>query len=61
MRRPAPRARHAGNLQLTDGEVTLRPEAEVIELLRYAQSLELIPMLMTHGDSFRRRPGCSSG
>ena len=47
----------AGNLQLTDGEVTLRPEAEVIELLRYARALELIPMLMTHGDSFRRRPG----
>lgn len=48
---------HAGNLQLTDGEVTLRPVEEVIELLRYAQSLGLIPMLMTHGDSFRRRPG----
>ena len=47
----------AGNLQLTDGEVTLRPVEEVIELLRYARSLELIPMLMTHGDSFRRRPG----
>ena len=48
---------HAGNLQLTDGEVTLRPVDEVVELLRYAQSLDLIPMLMTHGDSFRRRPG----
>jgi hypothetical protein len=48
---------HAGNLQLTDGEVTLRPEHEVVELLRYARSLDLIPMLMTHGDSFRRRPG----
>lgn len=48
---------HAGNLQLTDGEVTLRPVGEVIELLRYAKSLGLIPMLMTHGDSFRRRPG----
>jgi hypothetical protein len=48
---------HAGNLQLTDGEVTLRPEHELIELLRYAQSLDLVPMLMTHGDSFRRRPG----
>ena len=46
-----------GNLQLTDGEVTLRPPEEVIELLRYAHSLELVPMLMTHGDSFRRRPG----
>ena len=48
---------HAGNIQITDGEVTLRPVEEVIELLRYAQSLDLIPMLMTHGDSFRRRPG----
>jgi hypothetical protein len=48
---------HAGNLQLTDGEVTLRPVEEVVELLRYARSLDLIPMLMTHGDSFRRRPG----
>ncbi|HZF67413.1 MAG TPA: radical SAM protein, partial [Gemmatirosa sp.] len=57
MRRLRPVLGHAGNLQLTDGEVTLRPEAEVIELLRYAQSLGLIPMLMTHGDSFRRRPG----
>ena len=46
-----------GNLQLTDGEVTLRPEAELIELLRYARSIELIPMLMTHGETFRRRPG----
>ena len=48
---------HAGNLQLTDGEVTLRPVEEIVELLRYARSLDLIPMLMTHGDSFRRRPG----
>lgn len=48
---------HAGNIQITDGEVTLRPVEEVVELLRYAQSLDLIPMLMTHGDSFRRRPG----
>ena len=46
-----------GNLQLTDGEVTLRPPEEVVALLQYAHSLELVPMLMTHGDSFRRRPG----
>ena len=57
MRRLRPILGHAGNLQLTDGEVTLRPPEEVIELLRYARSLGLIPMLMTHGDSFRRRPG----
>lgn len=47
----------SGNLQLTDGEVTLRPVEDVIELLRYARAIGLIPMLMTHGDSFRRNPG----
>ena len=47
----------SGNLQLTDGEVTLRPIEEVIELLCYARAIGLIPMLMTHGDSFRRNPG----
>lgn len=57
MRQLRPVLGHAGNLQLTDGEVTLRPVEELVELLRYAQSLDLIPMLMTHGDSFRRRPG----
>lgn len=46
-----------GNLQITDGEVTLRPPEEVIALLQHAHSLELVPMLMTHGDSFRRRTG----
>ena len=46
-----------GNLQLTDGEVTLRDEDELIELLRYARQIELVPMLMTHGETFRRRPG----
>ncbi len=57
MRQLRPALGHAGNLQLTDGEVTLRPAHEVIELLRYARTLGLIPMLMTHGDTFRRRPG----
>lgn len=57
MRRLRPVLGHAGNLQLTDGEVTLRPVEEVIRLLRTARSLDLIPMLMTHGDAFRRRPG----
>jgi len=46
-----------GNLQLTDGELTLRPADELIELIRYAREIELIPMLMTHGDTFRRQPG----
>ena len=45
-----------GNVQLTDGEVILRPEAEVIELARYAREIGLVPMLMTHGDTFRRKP-----
>jgi hypothetical protein len=57
MRALRPTLGNAGNLQLTDGEVTLRPVEEVVELLRYARSLGLIPMLMTHGDGFRRRPG----
>jgi hypothetical protein len=48
---------HGGNLQLTDGEVTLRPVTEVVELIRHARSLGLVPMLMTHGDAFRRVPG----
>ncbi len=57
MRALRPMLGPAGNLQITDGEVTLRDTDELIELLRYARSLELVPMLMTHGDSFRRRPG----
>ncbi len=57
MRELAPLLGNPGNIQLTDGEITLRDDAEVIDLLRYAASLGLIPMLMTHGDSFRRRPG----
>lgn len=47
----------AGNVQLTDGEVSLRREAEVIELIRYAREIGLVPMLMTHGETFRRRSG----
>lgn len=46
-----------GNLQLTDGEITLRKDAELIELIAYARSIGLVPMLMTHGETFRRRPG----
>jgi hypothetical protein len=57
MRALRPLLGHNGNLQMTDGEVTLRDEAELIELLRYADEIDLIPMVMTHGDSFRRRPG----
>ena len=45
-----------GNVQLTDGEVTLRPAGELIELIRYARAIGLVPMLMTHGEAFRLRP-----
>lgn len=45
-----------GNLQLTDGELTLRDEEELKEIIRYAWETGLVPMLMTHGDSFRTDP-----
>ncbi|HYH47431.1 MAG TPA: radical SAM protein, partial [Thermoanaerobaculia bacterium] len=45
------------NVQISDGEATLRPTEELIEVLRHARAIGVIPMLMTHGDSFRRRPG----
>ncbi len=45
------------NVQITDGEVTLRPESELIEVLRHARGIGAVPMIMTHGDSLRRRPG----
>lgn len=45
-----------GNLQLTDGEVLLRPDDEVIEIIRHALRIGLAPMVMTHGDHFRTRP-----
>jgi hypothetical protein len=47
----------AGNLQLTDGEVTLRSESELIQLIAYARQVGLVPMVMTHGETFRRKPG----
>jgi MoaA/NifB/PqqE/SkfB family radical SAM enzyme len=45
------------NVQITDGEVTLRPAQELIEILRYARSIGIVPMVMTHGDNLRRQPG----
>lgn len=45
------------NVQITDGEVTLRPVEELIEVLRYARSIGIVPMVMTHGDNLRRQPG----
>ena len=46
-----------GNAQITDGEVTLLPAADLVAILRYARRIGLIPMVMTHGDAFRRQPG----
>jgi len=44
------------NVQITDGEVTLRDEDELVSIVGYARSLGMIPMIMTHGDSFRVKP-----
>ncbi len=52
--------RHLGpksNVQISDGEVTLRPVDELIEILRYARSIGIVPMVMTHGDNLRRQHG----
>jgi MoaA/NifB/PqqE/SkfB family radical SAM enzyme len=46
-----------GNVQLTDGEISLRDESDLIEIIAYARRLGLVPMLMTHGETFRRHPG----
>jgi hypothetical protein len=46
-----------GNVQLTDGEVSLCEESQLIEIIVYARALGLVPMLMSHGETFRRRPG----
>ena len=45
-----------GNVQITDGEVLLRPILELFEIIRYARAIGLVPMLMTHGDSLRKNP-----
>ena len=45
-----------GNVQITDGEVTLRPIEDLLEIIRYAKAIDLVPMLMTHGDVLRRNP-----
>jgi hypothetical protein len=46
-----------GNVQLTDGEVSLREESQLIEIIAYARAIGLVPMLMSHGETFRRHPG----
>ena len=38
-------------------EVTLLPTEDLVAILRYAREIGLIPMVMSHGDTFRRRPG----
>ncbi len=45
------------NVQITDGEVTLLPVEELTAILRYARDIGVIPMVMTHGDQLRRKPG----
>ena len=45
-----------GNVQITDGEATLRPEHELIEIIRYAREIALVPMLMSHGDALLKSP-----
>lgn len=47
---------HGGNVQITDGEVTLRDTEELLEIVCYAVSIKLVPMLMTHGDQIRQDP-----
>ncbi|MEO8217488.1 MAG: radical SAM protein [Acidobacteriota bacterium] len=45
------------NVQITDGEVTLRPIEELLRILTYARSIGIVPMVMTHGDNLRKNPG----
>ena len=45
-----------GNLQLTDGEVALRSDSDIVRLCRYSRAAGLVPMLMTHGEGIRREP-----
>lgn len=40
------------NVQITDGEVTLRPLEELIEVLRYGRSIGVVPMVMTRPRDF---------
>lgn len=49
-----------GNLQLTDGEVSLRAPEDLVRLIRFARAQGLVPMLMTHGETFLRNPGALS-
>ena len=46
----------AGSVQLTSGEVTLLPVDQLARIVRYAREIDLDPMVMTHGQTFVRRP-----
>src|SRR5438874_5577559 len=46
-----------GNVQLTDGEVTLRAEAELVGLVADARTIGLGPLLMTPRGAVRRKRG----
>lgn len=45
-----------GNVQITSGEVTLLPKAELVKIVAQARSLDLSPMVMTHGDVLLHQP-----
>lgn len=45
-----------GNLQITDGEMTLRDAGELVQIIQRARQVGLVPMLMTHGDALLRDP-----
>ena len=45
-----------GNVQITSGEVTLLPVAELRRIVAYARSIGLSPMVMTHGQRILREP-----
>jgi len=45
-----------GNVQITDGEVTLRDPADLVAIIQAARTLDLVPMLMTNGERIRREP-----
>jgi len=45
-----------GNVQITSGEVTLLPVEELRRVVAYARSIDLSPMVMTHGQRFLREP-----
>jgi MoaA/NifB/PqqE/SkfB family radical SAM enzyme len=45
-----------GGVQLTAGEVTLMPVEDLIRIVRHARAIGLVPMVMTHGETFRDDP-----